>query len=124
MKIRSQIPSAKAGSALSAKGTAPNSQARFSKVLDQSRLGPAEEVTTVAPVMEGLSELSSKMQEGEVTKEEASRLFVGIVIKHHNLKKHMKNANKVESLIADVVEQDPCFTKKLEAQLKKINLST
>ena len=95
--------------------------AEFSSVLSSStaqKTVPAEKVTKL---MEGLQWLADDVKQGKISKEEASRHFVSIVVQQQtHLKSHVKDLKKMESAIADAIEQDPFFVGKLDTQLKKI----
>ncbi len=96
--------------------------AEFDGVLSPSATPKATQTEKVSELMGGLQELAKGIKEGKVTKEEASRQFVGMVIQQQtHLKPHVKDVKKMETAVADAIEQDPFFVAKLETQLKKLS---
>ena len=74
--------------------------------------------------MEELALLAQEVEAGKSTKEEASRKFVGMVVKDRfGGKDQGKGAQSMEDSIADMVENDPNFVNRLHAQLKKLSKS-
>ena len=72
-------------------------------------------------MMAELAELAAALEAGKATKEEASRRFVGLVIKQRFGKnKRGKGDDKLEEAVTEMVEEDPQFVSKLQSQLKRI----
>lgn len=111
-------PSEKIATAQKADG---KKAAEFSSVLSSSAAQKTAPSEKVAQLMEGLQGLANDVKLGKVSKEEASRHFVSMVVQQQtHLKSHVKDLKKMESAVADAIEQDPFFVSKLETQLKKI----
>jgi len=120
MQIRFPGSSFKAGEVTISKGKCSAKSVLFNHALTEAQNSKLTQIVRLDGVMDGLLDLASKIREGTLTKEEASRQFVGLVIQKMNLKSHTKEAKKIETLVADAVEQDPNFVQKLETQLKKL----
>lgn len=71
-------------------------------------------------LLEELEELAKELDDGKTTKEEASRRFVGMVIRERYGEQKGKGEKKMEEAIADMVEDDPNFVARLQTQLKKL----
>jgi len=71
-------------------------------------------------LLEEMQELAQEVEDGKSTKEEASRKFVGLVIRDRYGDKQGKGQQNMENSIADLVESDPNFVSRLHSQLKKI----
>lgn len=71
-------------------------------------------------MLEALAAIAREVEDGSMTKEEASRRFVGIIIQERFGKQIGKGAQKMEESIANMVENDPNFVARLHSQLKKI----
>jgi type I site-specific restriction endonuclease len=109
--------SSKAGKAGKASG------AKFSGLVDE-KVDTEEEARKVRNrLLEELQELAQELEDGKSSKEEASRKFVGLVIRERYGDQKGKGAKGMEESIADMVEDDPNFVSKLQAQLKKISKS-
>ena len=67
-----------------------------------------------------IEEVVGQLQSGKATKEEASRRFVGLVIKQKFGKQKGKGSEKMEEAVSDMVEADPQFVSRLQGQLKRI----
>ena len=72
-------------------------------------------------MMAELENLAQELERGKTTKEEASRRFVGIVIREKYGRQKGKGAQQMEENIGDIVETDPAFVAKLHSQLKKLS---
>jgi cysteine sulfinate desulfinase/cysteine desulfurase-like protein len=70
-------------------------------------------------LLEEMQQLAQEVENGKSTKEEASRKFVGLVIRDR-YGEQGKGAQNMEHSIADLVESDPNFVSRLHSQLKKI----
>jgi polyhydroxyalkanoate synthesis regulator phasin len=92
----------------------------FSSVLSSSAAQKSAPAEKVAQLMEGLQAIANDVKQGKMSKEEAGRQFVSSVIRQTHLKSYVKDIKKMESAVADAIEQDPIFVSKLETQLKKI----
>jgi uncharacterized protein (DUF2267 family) len=82
--------------------------------------GTEEANRVQSAMMKELAALAAELQSGKATKEEASRRFVGLVIKQKFGKQKGKGAEKMEEAVSDMVESDPQFVSRLQSQLKRI----
>ncbi len=71
-------------------------------------------------MMQELENLAAELEHGKTTKEEASRRFVGLVIREKFGRQKGKGAQQMEESVGDLVEADPAFVAKLHSQLKKL----
>jgi hypothetical protein len=95
--------------------------AKFSGMVGQTAANGTEEANRVqSAMMQELAALAAELQSGKATKEEASRRFVGLVIKQKFGKNKGKGAQKMEEAVSDMVEADPQFVSRLQSQLKRI----
>ena len=124
MKIKSGAPrfqrTGKAGKAQKAEGTKSADAAEFSGLIEDEDVLDEREAKKVSQLMEELSGLAKDIEDGKTTKEEASRRFVGLVIKDRYGDDDGMGAAKMEESIADMVEDDPTFVTQLHSQLKKL----
>ena len=107
----------KAGKSAKAKGAA------FRGLIEQTVGDPEEGARKVrCQLFEELELLAADLEGGEATKEEASRRFVGLVIKDRFGKNaaESKGGQVMSAEIGDLVEDDPQFVSRLQQQLKKI----
>jgi len=94
---------------------------KFSGMVGQTAANGTEEANRVqSAMMKELAALAAELQSGKATKEEASRRFVGLVIKQKFGKQKGKGAEKMEEAVSDLVEADPQFVSRLQSQLKRI----
>lgn len=106
-----------------AKSAGKASGARFSGLVGE-KVDTEEEARRVrSRLLDELEELARELAEGKSTKEEASRKFVGLVIRDRYGEQKGKGGKNMEESIADLVENDPNFVSKLQAQLKKLSKS-
>ena len=125
MRIKSGGSSGAGGvrGAGAAKGTSKAKGASFSGLVGE-KLDTEEEARKLrSRLLEELEELAQELEDGKATKEEASRKFVGMVIRERYGEQKGKGGKKMEEAIADMVEDDPNFVSKLQAQLKKLSKS-
>lgn len=95
--------------------------AKFSGMVGQTAANGTEEANRVqSAMMQEIAALAAELQSGKATKEEASRRFVGLVIKQKFGKQKGKGAQKMEEAVSDLVEADPQFVSRLQSQLKRI----
>lgn len=95
--------------------------AKFGGMVGQTAANGTEEANRVqSAMMQELAQLAAELQSGKATKEEASRRFVGLVIKQKFGKQKGKGAEKMEEAVSDLVEADPQFVSRLQGQLKRI----
>ena len=95
--------------------------AKFGGMVGQTAANGTEEANRVqSAMMQELAQLAAELQSGKATKEEASRRFVGLVIKQKFGKQKGKGAEKMEEAVSDMVEADPQFVSRLQGQLKRI----
>jgi polyhydroxyalkanoate synthesis regulator phasin len=121
MRIKGGSPGAggvrgagKAGGAQKATG------ARFSGLIEE-KVDTEEEARKLrSRLLEELQSLAEEVERGAASKEDASRKFVGLVIKDRYGEQKGKGAKNLEESIADMVEDDPTFVTRLSAQLKKL----
>ena len=71
-------------------------------------------------MMAELAQLAAELEAGKATKEEASRRFVGLVIRRKFGKQQGGGAEKMEEAVGDMIEDDPHFVSRLQSQLKRI----
>ncbi|MDA0712708.1 MAG: hypothetical protein O2897_01810 [bacterium] len=119
MEIRSSGP-IKTSNAVADKAKSVAGKIEFKNVLGKSKVIEILSSAKIDEIMAGLNDLSTQVKSGHMAKEAATRKFVSLVVQQLNLTKHSKNAEKIAAIIADSVEQDPNFTKKLEEQLKRL----
>lgn len=95
--------------------------AKFGGMVGQTAANGTEEANRVqSAMMQELAQLAAELQSGKATKEEASRRFVGLVIKQKFGKQQGKGSEKMEEAVSDMVESDPQFVSRLQGQLKRI----
>lgn len=103
-----------------AEGASKAQGARFSGLVDE-KVDTEEEARKLrSRLLEELQELAKELEDGKASKEEASRKFVGLVIKERYGEQKGKGSKNMEEAIADMVEDDPNFVSKLQSQLKKL----
>lgn len=103
-----------------ATGAGKTTGARFSGLVDE-KVDTEEEARKLrSRLLEELQELAREVEDGKASKEEASRKFVGLVIRERYGEQKGKGAKNMEDAIADMVEDDPNFVSKLQSQLKKL----
>ncbi len=104
-----------------AAGVSKASSAKFGGMVGGTAANGTEEANRVqSAMMKELAQLAAELQSGKATKEEASRRFVGLVIKEKFGKQKGKGAEKVEEAVSEMVEADPQFVSRLQGQLKRI----
>lgn len=95
--------------------------AKFGGMVGGTAANGTEEANRVqSAMMKELAQLAAELQSGKATKEEASRRFVGLVIKQKFGKQQGKGADKMEEAVSEMVEADPQFVSRLQGQLKRI----
>jgi hypothetical protein len=110
-----------AGKAQGAAATQKADKAGFAGMVDRAPTSTDEPSKMKSAIMQELAELAAELEAGKATKEEASRRFVGMVIKRRfGGKKGGKGEEKMEEVIGDMVESDPQFIQRLQSQLKRI----
>lgn len=82
--------------------------------------GTEEANRAQSAMMQELAQLAAELQAGKATKEEASKRFVGLVIKQKFGQQKGKGAEKMEEAVSEMVEADPQFVSRLQGQLKRI----
>lgn len=114
----------RAGATSRAKGAGgPNKAAgsRFSGLVNNDPQDNEEKARDVrSRLLEELEGLAAELEDGRATKEEASRKFVGLVIKDRYGEQKSKGGQQMEETIGDMVESDPNFVSKLQSQLKRL----
>jgi hypothetical protein len=95
--------------------------AKFGGMIGSTAANGTEEANRVqSALMKEIASLAAEVQSGKATKEEASRRFVGLVIKQRFGKGKGKGEQKMEEAVSDLVEADPQFVSRLQSQLKRI----
>jgi hypothetical protein len=95
--------------------------AKFSGMVGGTAANGSEEANRVqSAMMQELATLAAELQSGKATKEEASRRFVGLVVRQKFGNQKGKGAQKMEDAVSDMVEADPQFVSRLQSQLKRI----
>lgn len=103
-----------------ASGAGKTTGARFSGLVDE-KVDTEEEARKLrSRLLEELQALAKDVEDGKASKEEASRKFVGLVIRERYGEQKGKGAKNMEEAIADMVEDDPNFVSRLQSQLKKL----
>ena len=121
MRIKGGPKTNRARGAGKAKGVGKAGKADFSGLVGEEPVDTEEEARKVrSRLMDELAGLAEEVESGETSKEEASRKFVGMVIKDRYGEDQGKGAKNMEDNIADLVEDDPNFVSRLHTQLKKI----
>lgn len=94
---------------------------KFSGMVGAAQGNGSEEANRQqSALMAEVAQLAAELQSGRATKEEASRRFVGLVIKQRFGKQKGKGADKMEEVVNELVESDPQFVSRLQSQLKRI----
>ena len=123
MRIRSGGPKGPSGAG-GAQGAGPVGKAqgaKFSGLVGQAQGNGTEEANRVqSALMAEVAQLAAELQAGKATKEEASRRFVGLVIRQRFGKQKGKGSAKMEEVVNELVEADPQFVSRLQSQLKRI----
>jgi hypothetical protein len=103
-------------------GTVGKAQgSKFAGMVGAAQGNGTEEANRVqSALVAELAELAAALESGKATKEEASRRFVGLVIKRKFGKQKGKGSDKMEEAIGDIVEADEQFVSRLQSQLKRI----
>lgn len=105
--------------------TAPKSTGQVSKK-EFGQLGATAKAKASAPapaadIIADVKQLAHEVRDGLLTKEEASKRFVSIVIeKRHDLSSLGPKAKQVEEAIKDIAGDDPVFVSKLSLQLQQL----
>jgi hypothetical protein len=74
-----------------------------------------------ADIIDDVKALAHEVKGGLITKEEASKRFVSIVIeKRHDLSALGPKAKQVEEAIREIAGDDPSFVTRLSAQLSQL----
>ena len=95
--------------------------AKFSGMVGAAGHATEEAGRQQSAMMAELAELAAALEAGKATKEEASRRFVGLVIKQRFGKQRQgKGKEQMEEAVTEMVEEDPQFVSRLQSQLKRI----
>lgn len=106
---------AKAGGVGKAQG------AKFAGMVGAAGHATEEAGRQQSAMMAELAELAAALEAGKATKEEASRRFVGLVIRQRfGKQKQGKGQDQMEEAVTEMVEEDPQFVSRLQSQLKRI----
>jgi hypothetical protein len=110
-----------AGGAAGAKGVGKAGAATFQGSISTTRDATEDQAKRLrTAMMQELEHLAAELEHGKTTKEEASRRFVGLVIREKFGRQKGKGAQQMEDSVGDLVEADPAFVAKLHSQLKKL----
>jgi len=123
MRIRGGGPKGSSGAsgAQGASGVSKAQGAKFSGLVGQAQANGTEEANrTQSALMAEVAQIAAELQSGKATKEEASRRFVGLVIKQRFGRQKGKGSAKMEEAVNELVEADPQFVSRLQSQLKRI----
>lgn len=101
-------------------GTQQAQSTSFSGLVEEKVDTEREARKVRSKLMQELAELARELEDGKATKEEASRRFVGLVIRERYGEDKGKGRKNMEEAIADLVEDDENFVSKLQAQLRRI----
>lgn len=105
-----------------ARGVGKTAGAQFTAGIDKTRDSTEDQARRVrSAMMAELETLAQELERGKTTKEEASRRFVGLVIREKFGRQKGKGAQQMEESVSDLVEADPAFVSKLHSQLKKLS---
>jgi hypothetical protein len=120
MRIRSDGPS-RATSARGAEKAIKAGGAKFAGLVGGVENDTEDRARKLrSALLEELAELAHDVDGGKATKEEASRRFVGMVIRQRFGDKQGKGQKTMEETIGELVENDPTFVGTLHANLKKL----
>ena len=108
-----------------AKKTGKTSGAKFADMVDDEPLDTEERARQLrSQLLDELQGLAEEVENGKATKEEASRRFALMVIRERfGDQSKTKGGQKMEESIGEMVENDPNFVSRLQAQLKKLSKS-
>ena len=121
MKIKGGGGVGRAGGVGKAKKTGKSKGAAFAGKVGQEDFDLEDAARKVrSRLMEELQLIAAEVAEGEATNEEASRKFVGLVIKERFGEQKGKGGKLMQESVADLVEEDEQFVSRLSTQLKKI----
>ncbi len=121
MRIKGGPKAGATGRAKGAGGPSKASGTRFSGLVNNDPEDNEEKARDVrSRLLQELEGLAEELEDGRATKEEASRKFVGLVIKDRYGEQKSKGGEKMEESIGDLVESDPNFVSKLQSQLKRL----
>jgi hypothetical protein len=107
--------------------TAPSSGATVSKKQFDQKINAPKPPANAAPVgaadiIGEVKSLATDVKSGAISKEEASRRFVSIVIeKRHDLSVLGPKGKQIEDAVKEIAGDDPHFVSRLDAQLQKLS---
>lgn len=74
-----------------------------------------------SPTDKDIGDLAKAVANNKLSKEDAGRQFVGMMVKRHFDNKLCEKSQKIiEDALSNVLTQDPNFASRLDAQLKKL----
>lgn len=95
--------------------------AKFAGMVGAAQGNGTEEANAVqSAMMQEVAQIAAELNAGKATKEEASRRFVGLVIRQRFGQQKGKGSQKMEEAVSQLVEEDPQFVSRLQSQLKRI----
>lgn len=104
-----------------ATGVGKTQGAKFAGMVGSAGTATEEAGRQQSAMMAELADLAAALEAGKATKEEASRRFVGLVIKQRfGKQKQGKGQDQMEEAVTEMVEEDPQFVSRLQQQLKRI----
>jgi hypothetical protein len=111
----------KVGKTSKAGKTAAASAVKFDQLVDNEEDHQKRAQRVRNALMEELADMAAEIAAGSTSKEEASRRFVGLVIKErYGAANTGKGVGQMEDSIADMVEADPNFVNRLHRQLMRM----
>jgi hypothetical protein len=111
-----------AGGARGAKDVGKTEGTKFSGLVDKAgdATSDGDNQKRRSAMLAELEALARELHDGNATKEEVSRKFVGMVIRDRFGDQKGKGAKKMEESISEMVENDPNFVARLQNQLKRM----
>lgn len=102
-------------------GVGKTQGAKFAGMVGSAQGNGTEEANRAqSAIMAEVAQIAAELNAGKATKEEASRRFVGLVIRQRFGKQKGKGTQNMEEAVSELVENDPQFVSRLQSQLKRI----
>ena len=121
MRIKGGPRAGATGRAKASGGASKAAGTRFSGLVNNDPQDNEEKARDVrSRLLEELEGLAEELEDGTSTKEEASRKFVGLVIRDRYGEQKSKGGKQMEETIGEMVESDPNFVSRLSSQLKRL----
>jgi hypothetical protein len=94
----------------------------FESQLSSAKPVSAAKPASAADIIGDVKLLAAEVKAGAITKEEASKRFVSIVIeKRHDLSSLGQKGKQIEDAVKEIAGDDPHFISRLQAQLQKLS---